>query len=201
MGAVRILYRGPGGKIVLPGLRSALLDRRDGGHLIVEPQVDVWERSELSSQQLIQWSCLVAATGQAMLQALPQLEGGCINYWEAGNWSLNDASEPRGFKDPRKFRRVHLHLLGRTPRAADPDWTWGEAPRFPSFADRERWTAGHAVLEPAECTAIVRRAEAILGSRYHVAQSAGGAASATCPVCQYPIPQDLHGAHRDCSEP
>jgi hypothetical protein len=190
----------PGGKIALPRSGSALVDRRDGGHLIVEPEIEVWERSELSAEQLFQWSCLVAATGQAMLQTLAQLEGGCINYWEAGNWSLNDASEPRGFKDPRKFRRVHLHLLGRSPRAQDPDWKWGEAPRFPSFADRERWTAGHTLLEPAECVAIVRRVEAILGSRYHIAQSAGGAVGATCRVCQYPIPQDPRGTHPDCSQ-
>ena len=53
-----------------------------------------------------------------MLDELPQLEGGCIGYWEASNWALNDLAEPRGPKSPREHRRVHMHLFGRSPRAS-----------------------------------------------------------------------------------
>lgn len=83
----RVLFEGKGGRIVLPDL--LLVDRKDGGHLCVDPPRDVWERGELSAEELAQWSYLVAAAGSAMIEALPQLEGGCINYWEAGNWSLH----------------------------------------------------------------------------------------------------------------
>ena len=48
-----------------------------------------------------------------MLATLPQLKGGCINYWEAGNWALHGDADPRGPKTPEAHRRVHLHLLGR----------------------------------------------------------------------------------------
>jgi diadenosine tetraphosphate (Ap4A) HIT family hydrolase len=156
-----VLYSGRGGTLVVPAL--PLLDRADGGHLIVNPPRDVWERSELSAEELSHWSAMVAAAGRAMLDALPQLQGGCINYWEAGNWSLHDAAEPAGPKSPGVHRRVHLHLLGRSPRASHPAWAWGEAPAFPRFVDRLAWASTFASLTPAECDAIVRHLKARLG--------------------------------------
>src|SRR6185503_10551912 len=125
-----------GGCIVMPDLELVLVDRGDGGNLIVNPPRNVWERSELSAVELSLWSSLVAATGKAMLDVLPQLEGGCINYWEAGNWALNEQAEPRGPKTAREHRRMHLHLLGRSPGATHPAWRWGESPVFPRYAER-----------------------------------------------------------------
>jgi len=112
------------------------------------------------------WSFLVAATGQAMLEVLPQLAGGCINYWEAGNWALNEQAEPKGFKTAKTARRVHLHLMGRSPGAADPDLKWGEAPKFPDYADRLAWTGKHELLNLDECGKIVARAKELLVSKY-----------------------------------
>src|SRR5688500_17859844 len=63
----------PGGTVALPEL--PLLDRADGGHLVVHPQRPVWERSLLTARELASWSRLVAATGAAMLECLPQLAG------------------------------------------------------------------------------------------------------------------------------
>jgi GNAT superfamily N-acetyltransferase/diadenosine tetraphosphate (Ap4A) HIT family hydrolase len=155
-----------GGTVVVPIF--VLVSRQDGGHLIVNPARDVWERSELTRDELTQWSFLVAATGRAMLDVLPQLESGCLNYWEAGNWALHDDAEPRGRKAPRVHRRVHLHLLGRSPRAADPSWLWGEAPRFPAFADRLAWAANFKPLTADECDAVVERTVQLLKSQYAV---------------------------------
>ena len=84
---------------------------------MVSPPRSVWERGELAPTKLTFWSFLVTAAGQAMLEVLPQLQGGCINYWEAGNWALNHASEPVGLKQAKEHRRVHLHLLGRGRRS------------------------------------------------------------------------------------
>ena len=148
-----ILFTCAGGSVVLPDL--VLIDREDGGHLVIDPPRPVWERSELTPSELTLWSLLVAATGKAMLDELPQLEGGCINYWEAGNWALNDLAEPRGPKSPRDHRRVHMHLFGRSPRASHPAWAWGEAPKFPSFAERHQWAAGFRKLNAPECARIV----------------------------------------------
>ena len=155
-----------GGSVSLPDAKLVLCDRRDGGNLIVNPPREVWDRSELSPEELTGWSFLVAATARAMLEVLPQLEGGCINYWDAGNWALNEAAEPRGPKRGREHRRVHLHLIGRSRTASSPAWTWGEAPVFPRFADRYPWAAANQRLTKDECDAIVARAESLLSGRY-----------------------------------
>ena len=164
----RTLVTGPGGTLVLPETTALLASREDGGHLVVLPPRDVWERSELDAHELTQWSFLVAAAARAMLDALPQLEGGCINYWEAGNWALNDAAEPVGRKTAGQHRHMHLHLLGRSPASTRPSWRWGESPRFPDFAERHTWAVGLQPLTSDECRAIVSRAVDTLTGRYGV---------------------------------
>jgi hypothetical protein len=181
-----------GGSIHLPDATLVLVDRVDGGNLIVNPPRDIWERSELTPDELTQWSFLVAATGKAMLDALPQLEGGCINYWEAGNWSLNERAEPFGPKTARERRRVHLHLLGRSRTAKDPSWSWGEAPKFPDFTERYSWASKFERLSAAECRGVVVRVEALLKEQYlldadHITPWT------TCEGCGYPTPSENHG--------
>jgi hypothetical protein len=183
----RPLFRCTGGSVLLPAERLVLVDAGDGGNLVVEPPRPVWERSQLTPGELTLWSFLVAATGRAMIDALPQLAGGCVNYWEAGNWALHDAAAPVGAKSAPEHRRVHLHLLGRSPRASDPAFRWGEAPGFPAFADRHRWAAGHRRLAASECHAVVTRLEQLLRERYGL-QDAQIEAVAHCPQCGYPLP-------------
>lgn len=180
------LFACAGGSIVLPDRKLVLVDRQIGGNLIVNPPREVWERSELSVVELTHWSFLVAATGKAMLDVLPQLEGGCINYWEAGNWALNDEAEPKGPKIAPEHRRVHLHLLGRSRTAADPSWRWGEAPVFPTFAERHFWAYYHDRLLADECRDIVARVETLLADSYGM-QASQIAAWAACG-CGYPTP-------------
>jgi diadenosine tetraphosphate (Ap4A) HIT family hydrolase len=162
----RTLLTGPGGTLVLPDDMTLLASREDGGHLVVLPPRDVWERSELEPQELTQFGFLVAAAARAMLDSLPQLEGGCINYWEAGNWALNDAAEPVGPKTAPRHRHMHLHLLGRSPNSTRPAWRWGESPLFPAFAERHTWSAGFQPLTDQECRAIVSHAGGALTGRY-----------------------------------
>lgn len=193
----RTLFSCQGGHVALPPRELVLVHRLDGGNLIVAPPREVWERSELEPGELTLWSFLVAAAGRAMLDELPQLDGGCINYWEAGNWALNDDAEPKGPKRARDARRVHLHLLGRSRTAADASWRWGEAPRFPDFSRRHAWAAGFERLNAEECQRIVARIEELLHSRYGVALARRPGWIA-CPVCAYPTP--LRGAEVVCPE-
>jgi diadenosine tetraphosphate (Ap4A) HIT family hydrolase len=153
-----------GGSIVRPA--KVLCDRLDGGHLIVNPPRPVWERSCLTPEELAHWSFLVAATGRAMLETLPVLEGGCLNYWEAGNWALNDQAEPVGAKNVQDSRRVHLHVFGRSRKARDPDWRWGESPRFPDFVDAEKWASRFTPLLELECHIIAGRVATLLKTNY-----------------------------------
>jgi GNAT superfamily N-acetyltransferase len=160
----RTLFTGPAGWIEVPPL--ILVSRVDGGHLVVNPPRDVWERSELTRDELSLWSALVASAGRAMIDVLPQLEGGCVNYWDAGNWALHHDAEPRGPKHPKAHRHVHLHLLGRSPRAAHAAWQWGEAPDFPRFANRLTWAATFEPLNADECDAVIARTTELLATRY-----------------------------------
>jgi hypothetical protein len=198
----RILFTCSGGHLALPDQGAVLVSREDGGNLLVNPPRDVWERGELTSAELTQWSFLVAAAGQAMLRALPQLEGGCVNYWEAGNWALNFAAEPRGPKIGPEHRRVHLHLLGRSRTAASPSWQWGEAPKFPDYADRKAWAAKHQRLSAGECRKIVAEVETLLRSRYELAPEQISSWE-RCSGCEYPmviLPGQLQGRCAECGD-
>ncbi len=157
-----------GGTVLVPS--KPLNGRQDGGHLLVNPPRAVWERSELTPLELTHWSFLVAATGKAMLNALPQLAGGCINYWEAGNWSLHPLAAPAGTKSPRDHRRVHLHLFGRSPTARNRDWQWGESPRFPAFVHSQSWSEQFERLGTEECAAIRAQVSALLRETYGIGE-------------------------------
>jgi hypothetical protein len=186
-----------GGHLVLPDASLVLVDRADGGNLVVDPPRPVWDRGELDADELRDWSCLVAAAGTAMLAELPQLAGGCINYWDAGNWALNAAAEPVGPKSGPTHRQLHLHLLGRSPGATDADLRWGEAPRFPDYADRHAWAAPHARLMPDECARVVAATADVLRDKYGVAHAdmdIGGA----CAKCGYPSVAREHDRCPEC---
>lgn len=195
----RRLFTCQGGHVLLPECGLALVGREDGGNLIVTPPREVWERSELTRVELIYWSFLVAAAARAMLDVLPQLAGGCVNYWEAGNWALNDEAEPKGPKLAHEYRRVHMHLLGRSRAAQDPSWRWGEAPRFPAFAEREAWAAKYLPLNAEECREIVAQTEASLVARYEM--NAGQITPVfNCPLCGYPTPVVRGQAESVCAD-
>ena len=129
----------------------------------MDPPVPVWDRTELSKTQLEQFSYLVAAAARAMLDTLPQLQGGCMNYWDAGNWALNIDAEPAGTpKTGRAHRKLHMHLLGRSPRSP----LWGESPDFPRFQDRLKWASGHRPLNEEELRRIVEHIHITLQHKY-----------------------------------
>jgi hypothetical protein len=193
------LFRSDGGALVLPDRANLLVSRELGGNLVVNPPRPVWERSELAADELTQFAFLVSAAGRAMIDTLPQLAGGCINYWEAGNWALNDEAEPRGRKDARSFRSMHLHLLGRSPASSDPAWKWGESPRFPAFAERHSWAARFERLTAEECRQVVNRTDTLLRTRYG-AQNGRLIGWAPCTQCGYPAPSTAGDAAHLCAE-
>lgn len=170
---------------MLPDRALVLLSRQDGGNLVVNPPRSVWERSELTRNELMNFSFLVAAAGRAMLDVLPQLEGGCINYWEAGNWALNDLAEPAGPKTAKEFRKMHLHLLGRSRSSTDRSWQWGESPRFPMYAERHTHSALYERLTPQECGLVVTQTEELLKLHYELNQN-DIVPWSLCERCGYP---------------
>lgn len=188
------IFKCIGGEIVLPAKELVLVSREDGGNLVVNPPREVWERGELNPFELIHWTFLVAATGKAMLDTLPQLLDGCINYWEAGNWALNEFAEPQGVvKTAKEFRKVHLHLLGRNPKSTNSDLKWGESPYFPTFNNRFRWASKNERLNSEECVNIVNRVEKILTETYKIRPNQIEKRT-ICQSCRYPIVES------NCSE-
>lgn len=183
----RIILKTTGGTVSLPDPLTIMIDRRDGGQLVVHPSRRVWDRTALDAAEHAAWNALVSATARAMLETLPQLDGGCLNYWDAGNWALNDAASPVGPKRGPAHRVLHLHLVGRSPGSTDPDWSWGESPRYPWFADRFAWSVGKQPLTSAECLAIAARAGEVLVQAYGVA-TADITPWAACASCGYPTP-------------
>jgi rubrerythrin len=185
------IFKCAGGEIILPNKNLVLVDAQDGGNLIVNPPREVWERSKLTPFELIHWSFLVAATGRAMLEVLPQLADGCINYWEAGNWALNEQAKPkRIFKTAKEYRRVHLHLLGRNPNSTNEAVKWGEAPMFPAFAERFKWAKRNKRLSADECGKIVQQVKInlleIYGFRPNQIEK-----WTVCQNCGYPIVEEI----------
>ena len=191
------LFTCQGGHIILQSL--VFVSRQDGGHLRVIPPRRVWERQELTPVELTLWSFLVAATGQAMLDTLPQLEGGCLNYFDAGNWALHEQAEPKGPKTAKEYRRVHMHLLGRSRTATDPSWLWGEAPKFPDYAERRSWASRFERLWAEECQDIVTKVEVLLKTRYGMHDSHITPWS-TCSGCKYPTPRGNEQEPMLCEE-
>ena len=161
-----ILLTCAGGQLLLPAV--PMLDGADGGHLMVLPPRPVWDRTALTASELARWSALIASAATAMLEELPQLRGGCINYWDAGNWALNDAAAPLGRKTGEAFRKLHMHLLGRSPTAQDPAWRWGESPRFPDFSERMARVNQYQPLTAEECARIVQRTRSVLQGKYNL---------------------------------
>lgn len=186
-----VVFRGVGGTVTLPDPATIMIDRRDGGQLVIHPPRRVWDRIALGADELTQWNFLVAATAGAMLDTLPQLGDGCVNYWDAGNWALNDQASPIGPKSGSAHRVLHLHVIGRSPASADPSWPWGESPFYPRFADRFAWSQGKTALTAAECGVLVTRLAHLLFDRYGVAVTRPG----VCGRCHYPAPaEDLNDA-------
>jgi hypothetical protein len=187
-----------GGDIVLPDSRIVLVSREDGGNLVIDPPREVSDRTDLTPEELTLWTFLISATAKAMFDVLPQLEEGCMNYWDAGNWSLNDEAEPVGRKSGAIYRKTHMHLLGRSPNAKSESWRWGEAPRFPDYAQRFDWCAKCERLTPGECRAIVARAEEILLTEFSFAHE-DIAPWTTCERCDYPTPGRDHALCEECA--
>lgn len=188
-----VLMRGRGGTVCLPDPPTIMIDRADGGQLVVYPPRRVWDRTALTRDELVAWELLVTATARGMLETLPQLDGGCLNYWDAGNWALNTAAAPEGPKRGPDARVLHLHLCGRSPRSTDPSWAWGESPFFPAFANRFSWSRGKRPLTPGECGAVVARTLTVLEAHYDEADALGIHA-VPCAVCAFPAPvADLTG--------
>jgi diadenosine tetraphosphate (Ap4A) HIT family hydrolase len=94
----RVVYDDKYFRVVAP--EFPLNSREDGGHLILLKKRPVSDRSELASEEAIDFMRITMIVGRAMYDVLGVER---MNYEDLGNWGLD---EPGG-------ARMHLHFFGR----------------------------------------------------------------------------------------
>jgi diadenosine tetraphosphate (Ap4A) HIT family hydrolase len=79
------------------------IDRKDGGHIVINPKVTVEDRTKLTPEQAKELMKLTMVVGEAMATALNRrgIDIGRINYQDNGNWRAE----------------LHIHLYGRAKSA------------------------------------------------------------------------------------
>lgn len=97
------------------------VDREDGGHLKVVSKIEVADRTELNTEQTIEYALLSEVVGKALKVAMDGrgIEIGNINWQEMGNWSV---FKPEGIT-------LHMHIFGRAKSAKTQKY--GEAVKLP----------------------------------------------------------------------
>ncbi len=112
-----------------------LVDRDDGGHVVIQPRRRIRSRQDLSPEQAIEFIRLTLIVGEAMTLGLSKqgVPIGRINYQDSGNWSV--------FKPEGPF--FHYHLFGRSLEARHQKY--GEALHFPH---RDRHPEVYEHLKP-----------------------------------------------------
>jgi diadenosine tetraphosphate (Ap4A) HIT family hydrolase len=98
-----------------------LVDRHDGGHIIITPRNPVSDRQQLTPKQGIELMRLTMVIGEAMRTVLIAhgIDIGRINYQDNGNWSVFKPGGPQ----------LHIHIYGRAISATKQPY--GQALFFP----------------------------------------------------------------------
>lgn len=97
------------------------VDRADGGHLRIMSKLKVKDRTELNTEQTVEYALLSEVTGKALELAMTErgIEIGNVNWQEMGNWSV---FKPEGIT-------LHMHIFGRAKNAKTQKY--GEAVKLP----------------------------------------------------------------------
>jgi diadenosine tetraphosphate (Ap4A) HIT family hydrolase len=114
---------------------NPLVDRDEGGHVVISPKKRISMRQDLSPTQAIEFIRLTMVVGEAMTSVMKRhgVDIGRINYQDNSNWSV--------FKPEGPY--FHLHLYGRAKNATVQ--RFGESLYFPH---RDRHPALYTHLKP-----------------------------------------------------
>jgi diadenosine tetraphosphate (Ap4A) HIT family hydrolase len=121
-----------------------LIDREDGGHLVIDPKLRVKDRQALSPEQAIELMRLTLIVGEAMTVALKSkdINIGRINYQDNGNWSVFNPEGPF----------LHIHLYGRATNAKTQ--RFGQSLYFPHKDEQPDFYSGVKPLNTEDAIAI-----------------------------------------------
>jgi diadenosine tetraphosphate (Ap4A) HIT family hydrolase len=97
------------------------VSRQDGGHLRIMSKIKVKDRTELTTEQTVEYALLSEVVGKALEVAMTKrgIEIGNLNWQEMGNWSV---FKPEGIT-------LHMHIFGRAKNAKIQKY--GEAVQLP----------------------------------------------------------------------
>ncbi len=114
---------------------NPLVDREDGGHIVINPKTRIRDLQQLTPSQAIELTRLLVVVGDAMSIALNRngVDIGRINYQDNGNWGV--------FKEEGPYQ--HFHLYGRAKSAKIQQY--GEACYFPH---RDDYPDHYLALQP-----------------------------------------------------
>lgn len=128
---------------------APLVDRNDGGHIVIDPRQPVSDRQQLTPIQAIELMRLTIVAGAAMTMVMNRhgVDIGRINYQDNGNWSV---FKPEG-------AMLHIHLYGRAKHATIQKY--GQTLHMPHRDDYPELYANLKPLEPRDVQEI--RAEII----------------------------------------
>jgi diadenosine tetraphosphate (Ap4A) HIT family hydrolase len=129
-----------------------LVDRNDGGHIIIHPKIKVTDRQQLDSQQAIEMMRMTIVAGQGLKDVMTAhgVHIGRINYQDNGNWSVFDRDGPS----------LHVHLFGRATTARYQKY--GEACHFPNKKTHPEFYRNFKPLTPLDIMAMQLQIEFLL---------------------------------------
>jgi hypothetical protein len=137
---------------VVEAVEKPLVDRLDGGHVVINPIVRVADRQQLAPYQAIEFMRLSIVTGGAMTTVLRKhgVNIGRINYQDNGNWGVFTKEGPY----------FHLHLYGRAIDAKIQKY--GQACFFPHRNEQPEFYSNLKPLTPEDISALRREIENLL---------------------------------------
>jgi diadenosine tetraphosphate (Ap4A) HIT family hydrolase len=112
-----------------------LVDRQDGGHIIIDPKTKIRNRQQLRPDLAIELMRLTMVTGESMQTVLRHngISIGRLNYQDNGNWSVLKPEGPL----------LHIHIYGRAVDAKIQPY--GQALFFPHRDTHEEF---YSPLQP-----------------------------------------------------
>jgi len=129
-----------------------LIDRDDGGHIVVNPVVKISDRQQLTVRQAIEFMRLSIVAGQALSSVMRKngVNVGRINYQDNGNWGVFKPGGPV----------FHLHLYGRATNAKFQPY--GQACYFPHIDQHPDFYARLRPLTEADIRGMRKEVQNLL---------------------------------------
>jgi len=125
---------------IVEAVERPLVDRDDGGHIVINPIVSIADRQQLTPREAIEFMRLSIVAGQALSTVMKKngVNVGRVNYQDNGNWSVFKPEGPV----------FHLHLYGR---AVDARYQkYGQACYFPHRDEQPEFYSSLKPLEDAD---------------------------------------------------